>query len=84
MKTSIKSGKKNLKKISNIVNFKSIFFLVLSLVPLYAGDYGDVYGAHPAANAMGNAVVSTVRDSSAVFYNIAGLGRMNYGDLYYG
>lgn len=84
MKIKIRSVKKNLKKISNIVNFVSIFYLLVSVVPIDAGDYGDVYGAHPAANAMGNAVVSTVRDSSAVFYNVAGLGRMNYGDLYYG
>lgn len=55
-------------------------FLFLCISSLAAGDYGDIYGAHPAANAMGNAVVSTVNDSSSVFYNVAGLGKQNQGD----
>ncbi len=57
--------------------------LTISSYSLVAGDYGDVYGAHPAANAMGNAVVSTVNNSSAVFYNVAGLGRLSEGDKYF-
>jgi long-subunit fatty acid transport protein len=56
-----------------------LFFLVLSF-NLYSGDFGDVYGAHPAQNAMGNAVTATVNNSSAVFYNPAGLGRLSEGD----
>ncbi|MCB1178526.1 MAG: outer membrane protein transport protein [Leptospiraceae bacterium] len=69
-------------RVVNIWFLLTIFFLIVNS-NLNAGDYGDVYGAHPAANAMGNAVVSTVSDSSSVFYNVAGLGRMSYGDKYF-
>jgi hypothetical protein len=61
-----------------------VLLFLTSFSYLFAGDYGDVYGAHPAANAMGNAVVSTVNDSSSVFYNVAGLGKQNSGDIILG
>lgn len=48
---------------------------------LYAGSYGDTYGAHPGATARGNAVNATVSGSAAVFYNPAGLGRLSDSDL---
>ncbi|MDV6237654.1 outer membrane protein transport protein [Leptospira ellisii] len=48
---------------------------------LSAGSYGDIYGAHPAAAGMGSAVTAIVNNSSAVFYNPAGLGRLSEGDL---
>lgn len=48
---------------------------------LQAGSYGDIYGAHPAAAGMGSAVTAIVNNSSAVFYNPAGLGRLSEGDL---
>ena len=48
--------------------------------PLWSGNYSDIYGAHPAAGGMGNAVTSRVNDSSAVYYNVAGLGRLSRGD----
>ncbi|PJZ54410.1 OmpP1/FadL family transporter [Leptospira adleri] len=47
----------------------------------YAGSYGDIYGAHPGAAGMGSAVTAIVNNSSAVFYNPAGLGRLSEGDL---
>ncbi len=47
---------------------------------LTAGNYGDIYGAHPWHHAMGGAVTSIVTDSSAVFYNVAGLGMLSEGD----
>ncbi len=65
------------------MNLILLLFLV-SFSYLFAGDYGDVYGTHPASNAMGNAVVSTVNDSSSVFYNVAGLGKQNSGDIILG
>lgn len=55
--------------------------LLLGGYSLFAGDFGDVYGAHPAANGMGNAVTATVNNSSAVYYNVAGLGRLSEGDM---
>jgi hypothetical protein len=58
----------------------SFIFLFIAANPLFSGDFGDVYGAHPAANAMGNAVTATVNNSSAVYYNVAGLGRLSEGD----
>lgn len=48
------------------------FFLIVE--SLNAGNYFDVYGAHPRANGMANAVVSFINDASATFYNPAGLG----------
>lgn len=51
---------------------------------LLAGSYGDIYGAHPAATGMAGAVTATVNNSSAVFYNVAGLGRLNEADLFMG
>ncbi|WP_061249656.1 OmpP1/FadL family transporter [Leptospira alstonii] len=48
---------------------------------LRAGSYGDIYGGHPAAAGMGSAVTAVVNDSSAVFYNPAGLARLSEGDL---
>ncbi|MCP5502208.1 MAG: outer membrane protein transport protein [Leptospiraceae bacterium] len=56
-----------------------IFLLFYS--NLQAGNYSDVYGAHARANGMGNAVSSFVDDSSAVNYNVAGLGRVSRGEL---
>ncbi|MCG6169607.1 OmpP1/FadL family transporter [Leptospira sanjuanensis] len=46
-----------------------------------AGSYGDIYGAHPGPAGMGSAVTAIVNNSSAVFYNPAGLGRLSEGDL---
>lgn len=58
-----------------------LVYLFLMITPnLYSGEYGDIYGAHPAANGMGNAVTATVNNSSSVFYNIAGLGRLSEGE----
>lgn len=48
---------------------------------LYASEFGDVYSAHPAAGGMGNAVTATVSNTSSVFYNVAGLGRLSEADL---
>lgn len=58
----------------------SVLFCFVGSYSIDAGDFGDVYGAHPAANAMGNAVTATVNNSSAVYYNVAGLGRLSEGD----
>lgn len=60
--------------------FFIILFCLYFSMDISAGDNGDIYGAHPAANAMGNAVTATVNDSSSVFYNVAGLGKMSEGD----
>ncbi|TGK21029.1 aromatic hydrocarbon degradation protein [Leptospira fluminis] len=54
------------------------------LSEIRAGSYGDIYGAHPAATGMAGAVTATVNNSSAVFYNVAGLGRLNEADLFVG
>ncbi len=59
---------------------KILLIILLVQIKLIAGDFGDVYGAHPAQNAMGNAVTATVNNSSSVFYNPAGLGRLSEGD----
>lgn len=48
------------------------FFLISNL--LYGGNYFDVYGAHPRANRMSNAVISFINDVSSSYYNPAGLG----------
>lgn len=66
---------------------RAVFAIVLMgyvfrTTDLNAGSYGDIYGAHAAAAGMAGAVTATVNNSSAVFYNIAGLGRMNEGDLF--
>lgn len=45
-------------------------------------SYGEIYGAHARATGMGNAVTAVVNDSSAVFYNPAGLGRNNFVQEY--
>ncbi|MEM7183365.1 MAG: outer membrane protein transport protein [Spirochaetota bacterium] len=66
------------------MNKKILFLSIVSILysnQLYAGNYGDVYGAHARANGMGNAVSAIVNDSSAVFYNVAGLGRVSEGEL---
>ena len=63
-----------------ITTVTGLVFLVTGGYSILAGDFGDVYGAHPAANAMGNAVTATVNNSSAVYYNVAGLGRLSEGD----
>jgi len=44
---------------------------------LFAGSYGDVYGAHPGASGRGNAVNATIGGSAATFYNPAGLARLS-------
>jgi hypothetical protein len=65
------------------MRYKKKIFLILLLTLntyMYAGDYGDIYGAHPAANGMANAVTATVNNSSSVFYNVAGLGRLSEGE----
>ena len=65
------------------MKYKKELFLILLLTLntyMYAGDYGDIYGAHPAANGMANAVTATVNNSSSVFYNVAGLGRLSEGE----
>lgn len=49
-----------------------LFFLISNL--LYSGNYFDVYGAHPRANGMSNAVISFINDVSSTYYNPAGLG----------
>jgi long-subunit fatty acid transport protein len=61
--------------------FYSFLVLTVASAQVYAGNYGDVYGAHAAANGMGNAVSSFVNNSSAVYYNVAGLGRISEGEL---
>ena len=63
-----------------ITTVTGLVVLVTGGYSILAGDFGDVYGAHPAANAMGNAVTATVNNSSAVYYNVAGLGRLSEGD----
>ena len=53
-----------------IKKYKKVLFLVLLQTIntyMYAGDYGDIYGAHPAANGMANAVTATVNNSSSVY-----------------
>lgn len=50
---------------------------------IYAGNFADVYGAHPFATGMGNAVSSFINDSSATYYNPAGLGLPSRGNLLY-
>lgn len=63
---------------------KKSLLLIISLFTvesISAGSYGDVYGAHPAANGMGNAVNATSSGSAAVYYNVAGLGRLSAADL---
>lgn len=67
---------------------KACFTLIIFTTGLYttkinAGNYGDMYGVHSRASGMGNAVTSFVDDSSAVFYNIAGLGRISRGERLY-
>lgn len=63
---------------------RKIFVLLiiysLETSSIFAGDFGDVYGAHPSATGMGNAVTSTVNNTSAVYYNPAGLGKFSEGD----
>ncbi|TGK01537.1 aromatic hydrocarbon degradation protein [Leptospira langatensis] len=56
--------------------------LGVSFSELTAGSYGDIYGAHPTGAGMAGAQTATVNNSSAVFYNVAGLGRLNEADLY--
>ncbi len=67
--------------IKNKESFILIYFTIFLFgLNLDAGDYGDIYGAHPAANGMGNAVTATVNNTSSVYYNVAGLGRLSEGD----
>lgn len=58
-----------------------LFFLFFFIKKLDAGTYGDVYSAHPSAGAMGNAVTATINNSSAVYYNVAGLGRTSQAEI---
>ncbi|TGK28777.1 aromatic hydrocarbon degradation protein [Leptospira gomenensis] len=67
-------------KLKRILEIGVLFGIVLRN-DLHAGSYGDIYGAHPAAAGMGSAVTAIVNNSSAVFYNPAGLGRLSEGDL---
>ncbi|MCB1142533.1 MAG: outer membrane protein transport protein [Leptospiraceae bacterium] len=66
-----------------VLRLVSLHLIMGVIVPisLSAGEFGDIYGAHPAAAAMGGAVVSTVNDSSSVYYNVAGLGKLSEGEL---
>ncbi len=57
--------------------FIKFIYLIIFSNELFSNSYGDIYGAHARANGMGNAVTAIVNDSSAVFYNPAGLGRDN-------
>lgn len=57
--------------------------LLLLCTDAFAGNFADVYGAHPYATGMGNAVSSFINDSSATYYNPAGLGLPNRGDFFY-
>ncbi|MBI38877.1 MAG: aromatic hydrocarbon degradation protein [Leptospiraceae bacterium] len=57
--------------------------LLLLCPELVAGNFADVYGGHPYATGMGNAVSSFVNDSSATYYNVAGLGLPSRGNLLY-
>ncbi|MFN3605477.1 MAG: OmpP1/FadL family transporter [Leptonema sp. (in: bacteria)] len=61
------------------------FFLIyfISKNILFAGNYFDVYGAHPRSNGMANAVVSFINDVSSIFYNPAGLGMPSRLEGYY-
>ncbi|MCC5814704.1 MAG: outer membrane protein transport protein [Leptospira sp.] len=61
--------------------YSIVFSYLIILKSLDAGSYGDTYGAHPAANARGNAVNAVVSGSAAVFYNPAGLARISDSDL---
>ena len=66
-----------------IINTKlSIIYIIFIIITnkIFPGDFGDIYGAHPAANGMGNAVTATVNNSSSVYYNVAGLGRLSEGE----
>jgi hypothetical protein len=69
----------------NLINYKYKFSIAITLLilvkSLKAGSYGDSYGAHPSANARGNAVNAIVSGSAAVFYNPAGLARLSDSDL---
>jgi len=67
---------------NKFIGFFNIFLILFFLLTfdVIAGDYGDVYGAHPAANGMGNAVTATINNSASVYYNIAGLGRLSEGE----
>jgi long-subunit fatty acid transport protein len=51
-----------------------ILTTLITLSEIKAGNYFDVYGAHPRANGMANAVSSFINDVSSTFYNPAGLG----------
>lgn len=70
-----------------IISGSRIILAVLGILgvgtsELTAGSYGDIYGAHAGAAGMAGAVTATVNNSSAVFYNVAGLGRLNEADLF--
>lgn len=59
---------------NDFIKFSLLIFISNNI---YSNSYGEIYGAHARANGMGNAVTAIVNDSSAVFYNPAGLGRDN-------
>lgn len=59
----------------------SILFFLLYSMHLSAGSYGDVYGAFPRQASMAGAVSSFVNNSSASFYNVAGLARANEQEI---
>ncbi|MBU42277.1 MAG: aromatic hydrocarbon degradation protein [Spirochaetaceae bacterium] len=70
------------------MTFRNTFGLpVLGMLLLcsdaFAGNFADVYGAHPYATGMGNAVSSFINDSSATYYNPAGLGLPSRGNQLY-
>lgn len=73
-----------MKKLRNVCGLKTAAGLLIALLNLtpyagsvYAGNFADVYGAHPYAAGMGGAVTAFINDSSAVFYNVAGLGAVS-------
>ncbi|MCB1170515.1 MAG: aromatic hydrocarbon degradation protein [Leptospiraceae bacterium] len=55
--------------------------LLLLCSDAFAGNFADVYGAHPYGTGMGNAVSSFINDSSATYYNPAGLGLPSRGEF---
>jgi hypothetical protein len=43
-----------------ITTVTGLVVLVTGGYSILAGDFGDVYGAHPAANAMGNSMLDPI------------------------
>jgi len=65
------------------INIIYLLIIFISFSTLKAGNYFDVYGAHPRSNGMANAVSSFINDVSATFYNPAGLGMPSRLESYY-